>query len=79
MVNLHGLLCAIVPEFIHIDTEVLYLNIAGQGIVVVSSQEAVDEILERRAIKNTDRPRNIMCTELLTGGLLFVFTRYNNT
>ncbi|KAF5355241.1 hypothetical protein D9758_006004 [Tetrapyrgos nigripes] len=58
--------------------DLVTLNIPGQRIIVINSQAAANEILERHAGKNSDRPRNIVAAELLTGGLLFVFTRYND-
>ncbi|THU82021.1 cytochrome P450 [Dendrothele bispora CBS 962.96] len=58
--------------------DLVTLNIPGQRIIVINSQAAANEILERRAGKNSDRPRNIVAAEILTGGLLFVFTRYTD-
>ncbi|KAK7445453.1 hypothetical protein VKT23_014872 [Stygiomarasmius scandens] len=58
--------------------DLVTLNIPGQRIVIINSQTAANEILERHAGKNSDRPRNIVAAEILTGGLLFVFTRYTD-
>lgn len=57
--------------------DLVYLNVAGQHIVVLNSQKVAVDLLDRRASKYSDRPRSIVAAEILTGGLFFVFTRYS--
>lgn len=64
--------------FKYITGEIIYMTVAGQRLLIVNSQRVASDLLEKRASKNSDRPRNIVAAELLTGGLLFVFTRYND-
>jgi hypothetical protein len=57
----------------------VYLNILGQPFLVLNSAKAAADLLERRAAIYSDRPRSIIAGEILAGGLMLVFTRYNDT
>ena len=50
----------------------MYLDGAGQPIVVCNSLKSAFELLERRSAIYSDRPRLIMGQEILSGGLRFV-------
>ncbi|KAJ7076202.1 cytochrome P450 [Mycena belliarum] len=58
--------------------DIFYINLAGQDTVVISSLEIASELLERRAGIYSDRARNIVAGELLTGGLVFAFSQHND-
>jgi len=58
--------------------DVIYLNAAGQPIVILNSQKVAADLLDRRAGIYSDRPRNIVASDIMTGGLLIVFTQYND-
>jgi hypothetical protein len=58
--------------------EVMYLDGAGQPIVVFNSVKPAFELLERRSGNYSDRPRFIMAQEILNGGLLLALLRYND-
>ncbi|KAH9042035.1 cytochrome P450 [Lactarius pseudohatsudake] len=58
--------------------DVIYLSAAGQPVVVLNSQKAAADLLDRRAGIYSDRPVNVVASNILTGGLLLVFTRYND-
>ena len=49
----------------------MYLDRAGQPIVVCNSLKSSFELLERRSGNYSDRPRFIMAQEILNGGLGF--------
>ena len=51
--------------------EVMYLDGAGQPIVVLNSLKSAFELLERRSTNYSDRPRLIMAQEILSNGLMF--------
>jgi hypothetical protein len=51
--------------------EVMYLDGAGQPVIVCNSLKSAFELLERRSANYSDRPRFIMAQEILSGGLLF--------
>ncbi|KAI0279216.1 cytochrome P450 [Russula aff. rugulosa BPL654] len=57
---------------------IIYLNAAGQSMVILNSQKVAADLLDRRAGIYSDRPRNIVASDIMTGGLLVVFTRYND-
>ena len=57
---------------------IIYLNAAGQSMVILNSQKIAADLLDRRAGIYSDRPRNIVASDIMTGGLLVVFTRYND-
>jgi len=48
----------------------MYLDAAGQPIIVLNSLKSNFELLERRAINYSDRPRFVMAQEIISQGLL---------
>ncbi|KAI0254606.1 cytochrome P450 [Lactifluus subvellereus] len=56
--------------------DVFYLNAAGKPIIVLNTQKAAADLLDRRAGIYSDRPRNIVSAEILCGGLALGFQRY---
>ena len=48
----------------------MYLDGAGQPIVVCNNLKSAFELLERRSANYSDRPRLIMGLEIISGGLL---------
>jgi cytochrome P450 len=56
--------------------DVFYVNAAGQPIVVLNTQKAAADLLDRRAAIYSDRPRNIVAAEILCGGMAMVFQSY---
>jgi hypothetical protein len=59
--------------------DVIYLNAAGQSIIVINSQKAALELLDRRAVIYSDRPRNVIACDIMTGGLMLGFAPYGET
>ena len=59
--------------------DLVYLNTAGQPIVIINSPKAGVALLDRRAAIYSDRPRSIVGSEIMCGGLLFAFSRYGDT
>ena len=67
------------PIFVYGNAgEVMYLDGAGQPIVVFNTLKPAFELLERRSGNYSDRPRFIMAHEILNGGLLFALLRYDD-
>jgi hypothetical protein len=58
--------------------ELVYLNAAGQPIVVLNSQRVAVDLLDRRSEIYSDRPRNIVACDIMTKGLFFGFARYGD-
>ena len=56
----------------------MYLNALGQHIVVMNSHKVAGDLLDRRSIIYSDRPRNIVACDTMTGGLLFAFSRFGD-
>jgi hypothetical protein len=59
--------------------DLIYLNAAGQPIVIINSQKVALELLDRRAAIYSDRPRNVVACDIMTGGLLLGFAPYGET
>ena len=59
--------------------DLIYLNAAGQPVVIINSQKVAVELLDRRAAIYSDRPRNVVACDIMTGGLFFGFSRYGDT
>ncbi|KAJ3742404.1 cytochrome P450 [Lentinula detonsa] len=57
---------------------IMYLNMAGQNIVVLNTQAAATELLERRSAIYSDRPTNVVA-EYLGSQLSMPFARYGKT
>ncbi|KAI0276739.1 cytochrome P450 [Russula aff. rugulosa BPL654] len=58
--------------------EVMYLDGAGQPIIVCNSLKSAFQLLERRSGNYSDRPRLIMAQEILNGGLLLGLLRHDD-
>lgn len=58
--------------------DLIYVNVAGKPVVVISSQKIAGDLMDRRATIYSDRPQNIVPNDLMTGGLLITFTHYND-
>jgi hypothetical protein len=56
----------------------MYLDAAGQPTIVLNSLKSNFELLERRAIKYSSRPRFIMLQEIISQGLLFAVMSYGD-
>ncbi|KAI0066946.1 cytochrome P450 [Artomyces pyxidatus] len=56
--------------------DVIYLSALGQPIVVLGTQKAAGDLLDRRAGIYSDRPHNVVAAGILTGGLAMVFQSY---
>jgi hypothetical protein len=59
--------------------DLIYLNVAGQPIVVINSPKAGVALLDRRAAIYSDRPRSIVGSDIMSGGLLFALSPYGDT
>ncbi|KAI0270341.1 cytochrome P450 [Russula aff. rugulosa BPL654] len=60
-------------------SDLIYLNAAGQPVVVINSSKVGVALLDRRAAIYSDRPRNIVVSDIMAGGLFFAFSRYGDT
>jgi hypothetical protein len=56
----------------------MYLDGAGQPIVVCNRLKSALELLERRSVNYSDRPRFIMAQEILNGGLLLALMTHDD-
>ena len=56
----------------------MYLDGAGQPIVVCNSLKSAFELLERRSANYSDRPRFIMGQEILNGGLIIALMNHDD-
>ncbi|KAJ3847214.1 cytochrome P450 [Lentinula lateritia] len=54
------------------------INVAGQSIVIMNTHKVASDLLDRRGPIYSDRPRFIVASEILTGGLLMPFAQYND-
>lgn len=53
--------------------EVMYLDAAGQPVIVLNSLKSAFDLLESQASKYSDRPRFVMVQEVLSKDLLLTF------
>lgn len=59
-----------------ITGDVVYLSVLGRSMIVLNSQKAAADLLGRRASNYSDRPRFIVASEILTGGMEVSFLQY---
>jgi len=59
--------------------DLIYLNAVGQPIVIINSSRVGVELLDRRAAIYSDRPRSIVGSDIMCGGLIFAFAQYGET
>ncbi|KAI0270345.1 cytochrome P450 [Russula aff. rugulosa BPL654] len=59
--------------------DLIYINAAGQPVVIINSPKVGVALLDRRAAIYSDRPRNIVASDIMSDGLLFAFSRYGDT
>ncbi|KZV67267.1 cytochrome P450 [Peniophora sp. CONT] len=59
--------------------DIIYLNAAGQSMVVLNSHRIATDLLDRRAGNYSDRPPSYVACEILCSGLLLPLVRYNET
>jgi cytochrome P450 len=56
---------------------VMYLNMAGQSVVILSTTQAATDLLNRRSAQYSDRPSLVVAGELVTKGLHMLLRPYN--
>ncbi|KAF8960140.1 cytochrome P450 [Flammula alnicola] len=59
-----------------LDTDVLYLNVAGTSIVILDSREAAVELMEKRSSLYSGRPKMRMLNDLMGWDFDFGFMNY---
>jgi hypothetical protein len=57
----------------------IYINAAGQPVVIINSPKIGVALLDRRATIYSDRPPNIVASDIMSDGLLFAFSRWGDT
>ncbi|KAK7443507.1 hypothetical protein VKT23_015679 [Stygiomarasmius scandens] len=57
--------------------DLIYLNVAGQDIVVIGNSKIAADLLDRRSAIYSDRPKNIVA-RLLTGDMVFAFSQHDD-
>ncbi|THV00614.1 cytochrome P450, partial [Dendrothele bispora CBS 962.96] len=55
---------------------IVYLNLLGQDIVIINAKKVANDLLVRRAVNYSDRPRMIESGEYLTRGMNMIVARY---
>ncbi|KAJ7940382.1 cytochrome P450 [Mycena leptocephala] len=61
-------------EWQHQYGPLFYLTIAGMPVLVINTQKVAADILDRRSVISSDRPRNIV-SEIITGGMMFILSQ----
>ncbi|KAJ7116496.1 cytochrome P450 [Mycena epipterygia] len=60
-------------------SDIIHVNAAGTSIIILSSFEAAEDLLEKRSVIYSDRPRLTMLNELVGGDFMFAFAKYGDT
>lgn len=56
---------------------VMFLNLAGQPFVILSTVNAAQDLLSQRSAQYSDRPRMVMAGELVTKGMQILLRPYD--
>ncbi|KAK8052460.1 hypothetical protein PG993_003845 [Apiospora rasikravindrae] len=56
---------------------VMHLSMAGQSLVILSTNQAAQDLLSRRSAQYSDRPRMVMSGELVTKGMHMLLRQYD--
>ncbi|RPD59286.1 cytochrome P450 [Lentinus tigrinus ALCF2SS1-7] len=62
----------------HVYGPIVYLNLAGQDVIVLNTLQAAADLLDRRASIYSSRPRFEVACNMLTEGMFFVFQGYTD-
>ena len=73
----HRLFCPYLSQ--SLPGDLIYINAAGQPVLIINSPKIGVALLDRRAAIYSDRPRNIVASDIMSDGLLFAFSRYGDT
>ncbi|KZP06134.1 cytochrome P450 [Athelia psychrophila] len=60
------------------NSDVLYMNILGQPIIILNSWDAVNDLIEKRSNLYSSRPLRTMVYELMGWGKMFPFMPYGD-
>ncbi|KAF7326900.1 Cytochrome P450 [Mycena venus] len=66
------------PEFTTLTLDpgpIVYLNIMGRPVIVLNTLKAASDLLDKRPAIYSDRPQNIVASQILTGSLFMPFIR----
>ncbi|KIM36078.1 hypothetical protein M413DRAFT_449400 [Hebeloma cylindrosporum] len=63
-------------EWMEVYGPIFSLNFAGSRVIVVNTHEVATDLMERRSNIYSSRPRLIMGSEILTGGVVIGFIAY---
>ncbi|KZV76224.1 cytochrome P450 [Peniophora sp. CONT] len=58
--------------------DVVYLNVAGQPTIILNTQKAASDLLDRRAISYSSRPSFVVRNKLMCGGMFLPFETHND-
>ncbi len=56
----------------------MYINLAGQNVIVLNTLQAAADLLDRKAAIYSSRPRFEVACNMLTEGMFFVFQDYGD-
>ncbi|KAJ7251374.1 cytochrome P450 [Mycena rebaudengoi] len=62
-----------------LGSDIIHLSVAGKSIIILSSVDAVFDLLDQRSAIYSDRPRSVMLNELMGFEFAFVTMRYGDT
>ncbi len=57
----------------------VYLNVAGQPVIIINSPKAGVALLDGRAGIYSDRPQCIVGSDIMSGGLVFSIAQHGDT
>ena len=56
---------------------IMHLSMAGQPLILLSTNQAAQDLLSRRSAQYSDRPRMVMAGELVTKGMHMLLRQYD--
>jgi hypothetical protein len=66
------------PGMFNFLGSLVYVNVAGQPVIILNNQKVATDLLDRRADIYSDRPNIIVASEFLAGGLLVTLMQHGD-
>jgi hypothetical protein len=62
----------------HHSGELMYISVLGKGMLIINSQRAAVDLLEKRSNISSDRPHYISVGDFMTKNLSFTLSPYGD-
>ncbi|KAG9308655.1 cytochrome P450 [Chiua virens] len=77
--DISGLQCLVkIPNLTDEICDIASWSIGGYNIIIIGTAKIAEDLLEKRSINYSDRPRSVMCGEMSGWGKITLLSNYND-